>query len=83
MNNTRKELRDGELTAEEKDFNRSISSARAAIENINRRVKIYDILGSIYKGPYDDLEKITKIAHVVVALCNLKLSKYPIPSNRA
>ncbi|CAF0883242.1 unnamed protein product [Rotaria sordida] len=78
----RKKPRGGELTAEEKDFNRSISSARAAIENINRRVKSYAILGSIYKGPYDDLEKITKIAHVVVSLCNLKLSKYPIRSNR-
>ncbi|CAF3563236.1 unnamed protein product [Rotaria sordida] len=78
----RKKPRGGELTAEEKDFNRSISSARAAIENINRRVKSYAVLGSIYKGPYDDLEKITKIAHVVVSLCNLKLSKYPIRSNR-
>ncbi|CAF3702135.1 unnamed protein product [Rotaria sp. Silwood1] len=69
----RKKPRGGESTAEDKDFNRSISSARAAIENINQRVKNYAILGSTYKEPYNDFEKITKITHVVAALCNLKL----------
>ncbi|CAF4221683.1 unnamed protein product, partial [Rotaria sordida] len=41
----RKKPRGGELTPEDKDFNRSISSARAAIENINQRIKSYAILG--------------------------------------
>ncbi|CAF1081548.1 unnamed protein product [Rotaria sordida] len=71
----------GELTAEDKDFNRFISSARAAIENINQRIKTYAILGSIYKGPYDDLDKITKIVRVVVALCNLKLISSLLPKS--
>ena len=78
----KKEPRGGELTAEDKDFNRSISSARAAIENITQRIKTYTILGSIYKGPYDDLDKISKISHVVAALCNLQLSKNPIRKSR-
>ena len=78
----RKKLRGRRLTADDKDFNRSISSARAAIENINQHIKNDAILGSIYRGPYDDVDKITKIAHVVCALCNLKLSKYPIRNNR-
>ena len=69
----RKKPRGGELTVEDKDFNRLISSARAAIENINRRIKTYAILGSIYRGAYDDFDKITRIAHVVSALCKLKL----------
>ncbi|CAF3121603.1 unnamed protein product [Rotaria sp. Silwood2] len=79
---SRKKPRGGELTAEDKDFNRSISSARAAIENINQRIKNYAILGSIYRGAYDDFDKITRIAHVVSALCNLKLSKHPIRNER-
>jgi hypothetical protein len=74
----RKKPRGRELTAEDKDFNRSISSSRAAIENINQRIKNYAILGTIYRGPYNDFDKITKIARVVAALCNLKLSKHPI-----
>jgi hypothetical protein len=52
----RKKSRGGELTAEDKDFNQSISSA--------------------------NFEKISKIAHVVTALCNLKLSKHAIRNNR-
>ncbi|CAF4575391.1 unnamed protein product [Rotaria sp. Silwood2] len=79
---SRKKPRGGELTTEDKDFNRSISSARAAIENINKRIKNYAILGSIYRGAYDDFDKITRIAHVVSALCNLKLSKHPIRNER-
>ena len=78
----RKKPRGGELTAEDKDFNRSISSARAAIENINQCIKTYAMLGSIYRGTYDDFDKITQTAHVVSALCNLKLSKHPIRSKR-
>ncbi|CAF3893339.1 unnamed protein product [Rotaria sp. Silwood1] len=75
----RKKPRGGELTTEEKDFNRSISSSRAAIENINKRIKKYAILGSVYRGPYDDMDK---IARIVAALCNLNLSKHPIRKNK-
>ncbi|CAF1274018.1 unnamed protein product [Rotaria sordida] len=78
----KKKSRGGELTAEDKDINRSISSARVAIENINQRIKTYTILRSTYKGTYDDLDKITKISRVVAALCNLKLSKNPIRKSR-
>ncbi|CAF4344221.1 unnamed protein product, partial [Rotaria sordida] len=67
-----------ELTQENKDFNRDINSARAAIENINRRLKSYAILRGVYKGPVDDFHKITKIIQVIAALCNLNLNKHPI-----
>ncbi len=59
-------------------YSRDINSARAAIENINQRLKTYAILGSIYRGAIDDFDKITKIVQVVSALCNIKLNKYPI-----
>ncbi|CAF1391737.1 unnamed protein product [Rotaria sordida] len=68
----------GHLTAKDKDFNRSICSTRAAIENINQRLKNYAILGHVYKEPYYDIDKITTITHVVSALCNLQLSTHLI-----
>ena len=40
----RKRPRGGELITEDKDFNRTTCSARAAIENINQRIKQYGIL---------------------------------------
>ncbi|CAF4681513.1 unnamed protein product, partial [Rotaria sp. Silwood2] len=67
-----------ELTTEEKNVNHDINSARAAIENINQRIKTYAILGSVYRGAIDDFDKITKISQVVCALCNLNLIKHPI-----
>ncbi|CAF4522245.1 unnamed protein product [Rotaria sp. Silwood2] len=67
-----------ELRNEDKNFNRDINSARAAIENINQRLKTYAILGGIYRGAIDDFHKATKIVQVVSALCNLNLNKHPI-----
>ncbi|CAF4329107.1 unnamed protein product [Rotaria sordida] len=55
----------GELTAEDKNFNRNINSTRAAIENINQRLKTYAIMDDVYRGAIDDFHKITKIAQVV------------------
>ncbi|CAF3833624.1 unnamed protein product [Rotaria sp. Silwood1] len=69
--------RRSELTDEDKNFNRDIS-ARAAIENINQRLKTYAILGGVYRRPIDDFHKTTKIVHIVSALCNLNLSKHYI-----
>ncbi|CAF4011899.1 unnamed protein product [Rotaria sordida] len=74
----KKKQRGRELTDDEKNFNRDINSARAAIENINQRLKTYAILGSVYRGAVDDLDKITKIIQVVAALCNLNMTKHPI-----
>ncbi|CAF4114655.1 unnamed protein product [Rotaria sp. Silwood2] len=74
----RKKPHGRELTNKDKNFNRDINSARAAIENINQRLKTYAILGGIYRGAIDDFHKATKIVQVVSALCNLNLNKHPI-----
>ncbi|CAF2694064.1 unnamed protein product [Rotaria sp. Silwood2] len=68
----------GKLTSEEKSFNYDINSARAAIENINQRIKTYAIIGSIYRETIDDFDKIIKISQVVSAVCNLNLIKHPM-----
>ncbi|CAF1333978.1 unnamed protein product [Rotaria sordida] len=60
----RKKSRGRELTDEDKDFNYDINSARAAIENINQRLKTYAILGGVYRGAIDDFHKTTKIVQV-------------------
>ena len=74
----RKKPHGRELEEEDKSFNRNINSARAAIENINQRLKTYSILDDIYRGAIDDFDKITKIAQVVSALSNMNLEKHPI-----
>ena len=67
-----------ELKEEDKDFNRNINSARAATKNINQCLKTYAILDGIYSETIDDYHKITKIVHVVSALCNIDLNEYLI-----
>ncbi|CAF2788213.1 unnamed protein product [Rotaria sp. Silwood2] len=74
----RKKPHGRESAEEDKNFNRSINSARAPIENINQRLKTYAIYGSICRGAVDDFHKITKIAKVVSALCNMNLNKHPM-----
>jgi hypothetical protein len=71
-----KKLPKSELTTEDKAYNRNINGSRAAIENINQRLKTYAILGGIYRGTIDDFDKITKITRVVSALYNLNLIKH-------
>ncbi|CAF4234485.1 unnamed protein product [Rotaria sp. Silwood2] len=74
----RKKPHGRELTDEDNDFNRDINSARAAIENINQRLKTYAILGGVYRGAVGDFHKVAKIVQVVCAQCNLNLNKHPI-----
>ena len=79
----KKKLHGRELTGEEKNFNRDINIARAAIENINQRLKVYAILGNVYRGAIDDFHKITRIVQVISAQCNIKLQKHPIRKAKA
>ncbi|CAF1362118.1 unnamed protein product [Rotaria sordida] len=74
----RKKPHGRELTDEDKEFKRNINSARAAIENINQRLKTYATLSSVYRGDISDFHKATKTVQVVSALCNLNLNKHPI-----
>lgn len=74
----RKKPHGRELTNEDKEFNREINSARAAIENLNQRLKAHAILSGVYRGPINNFHKATKIVQVVSALCNLNLNKHLI-----
>ncbi|CAF0959069.1 unnamed protein product [Rotaria sordida] len=74
----RKKPHGRQFADEDKEFNRDINSARAAIENINQRLKTYAILDGVYRGAIDNFHKATKIVQVVSALCDLNLNKHPI-----
>ncbi|CAF1500800.1 unnamed protein product, partial [Rotaria sp. Silwood1] len=58
-----------ELTDEDKDFNRDINSAIAAIENINQCLKGYAIIGNVYRGAIDNIHETTQIVQVA-AFCD-------------
>ena len=45
-----KKPKNGELTAEQKKFNRKISSFRIVIEHVNRRIKRFKILSHRYRN---------------------------------
>jgi hypothetical protein len=77
-----KKLRGNELITDEQNSNRSICAATIAMENVKQRIKNYAVLGSIYRGLHDDFDKITKIVHVVCALCNFQLSNHAIRNPR-
>ena len=64
-----------QLIDEDKDFNRDINSSRAAIENINRRLQSYATLGCVYRASIDNFDKVTKIAQVISARCNLNFNR--------
>ena len=53
------------------------------LKNIHQRLKHYANLGYLYRGPYDDTDKITRIAHIVSVLCNLQLSQHSIRNRRS
>ena len=49
----RKKPRGCELEEEDREFDRNMNSARAAVENINQRLKTYSILDGVYRGAID------------------------------
>ena len=50
---------------------------------MNQHLKNCAILGSVCRGSYDNIDKVSKIVHVVSALCDLQLYKHPIRKHRS
>lgn len=65
------------MTKKKKHFNKSIGSHRVIIENVNKRVEDFKVVGSIYRGDRDD-KFVSLIVRVVASLYNLKLEKEPV-----
>ena len=77
---TKRKKRSRELLAleSEKDRKHELETERAAIENINGRVKEWKIIGSVYRGGSHHHTFIDRVIRVVCALTNLIMREHPI-----
>ena len=62
----------------ERELRHELESERAAIENINERVKEWKIVAGVYRGEYGDMHALEPIVRVVSALTNLVLLEHPL-----
>lgn len=70
-----KKPRGRQLTAEEKKYNKDISSHRAIVENAIHVLKGWSILGTHYRGDRHDLAQCTMVIRTVAALYNLRFPR--------
>lgn len=78
----RKVSREVALLQEEKERTHELQSERAAIENINSRVKQWHIIRDTWTLSYDTFEFVDKIVRCVCALVNVILETHPIRAER-
>jgi hypothetical protein len=75
---SRKRSRELLALEEEKDKRHELESERAAIENINQRVKQWHIISGVYRGEHHYTSFIDPVIRTVCALTNLLLQKHPL-----
>ena len=71
-----------ELEPWDKAYNRSINSDRAIIENVFRRMKVYQLIGGIFRGSINDLEEMVVFVTGVVNLQRIMGCIDPARSHR-
>jgi hypothetical protein len=76
-----KKFKGKRFTKAKKEFNKLLSSKRVIVENVNKRLEDYRVLGSIYRGERD-AAVVSKIVRVVVSLHNLTLPRHPLRKHR-
>jgi hypothetical protein len=69
------------FTKAKKDFNKLLSSKRVIVENVNKRLEDFRVLGTIYRGARD-AELVSRIVRVVVSLHNLMVPSHPLRRRR-
>lgn len=65
------------MTQQKKEYNKHLSSARVIVENVNKRLEDWKVIGSVYRGQRD-AEFVSKIVRVIVSLYNLKQQTEPL-----
>jgi hypothetical protein len=65
------------MTRKQKEYNRALSNARVIVENVNKRLEDFKILGTVYRG-HRDSEFMSLIVRVVASLYNLKQETEPL-----
>jgi hypothetical protein len=63
---------------DERTKRHELETERAAIENINMRIKQWHIICDTYRGEYHDTREIDPIIRVVCTLTQLSLQKHPL-----
>jgi hypothetical protein len=75
---SRKRSRELLALEEDKVKRHELESERAAIENINQRVKQWHIISGVYRGEHHYTSFIDHVIRTVCALTNLLLQKHPL-----
>jgi hypothetical protein len=76
-----KRYRKRKMTQEEKDYNRELSGIRSVVEQVNKRMEDFGILGGTYRGEVHDekeAELVSLVVKVIASLVNYKLESEPI-----
>ena len=73
-----KRSRELEALQDEKSTDHELESERAAIENINARVKEWAVIRGVWRGGYSRDGFVDKMVRVVCALTNLVFHEHPI-----
>jgi hypothetical protein len=74
----KKKPQNRQITSKEKNINNIHYTHRVVVENVFARIKQYAIIGAIYRGEFDNVEKATHIVHIVCALTNLSMQSHPV-----
>ena len=74
-----------QLSIKAKFDNKALSSRRILIEHVFSRLKIFQIIGAVYRGDKKNLIVLTDIFTIICAIHNITLPKHPMsrqPQNR-
>lgn len=77
-----KKFKGKRFTKAKKDFNKLLSSNRVIVENVNKRLEDWKVLGTIYRGERN-AEIVSMIVRVIVSLCNYTFETHPLRKNRS
>ena len=61
-----------------KQFNQTLSSKRVIVENVNQRLELWKVIGTIFREKSRSSKTISKIVRVVASLCNWTMERDPL-----
>ena len=70
-----KDFKNSKKTNNQLKFEKNLSSIRQDIERVNKRFKIFNIMGGIYRGDFDTHKICTE---VIAKLLNIIFKKHPL-----
>lgn len=76
-----KHSKKAKLTQEQKDFNRKLSGIRSVVEQAQKRMKQWDLLGTTFRGKKHNEAEASLLSFavkVIASLTNLKMETQPL-----